>query len=73
MTYSLNIINRECCHLIQQDSEGKEIIQDITLKTFFETAQSLGFFQRGRILKTILALWFGLTELRKAFIVPMPQ
>ena len=47
MTYSINIINRECCHLIQQDSEGKEIIQDITLKTFFETAQSLGFFPEG--------------------------
>ena len=43
MTYSINIINRECCHLIQQDSEGKEIIQDITLKTFFETAQNMGF------------------------------
>lgn len=48
MTYSLNIINRECCHLIQQDSEGKEIIQDIALKTFFETAQSLGFFPEGQ-------------------------
>lgn len=48
MTYSLNIINRECCHLIQQDSEGKEIIQDITLKKFFEAAQSLGFFSGGR-------------------------
>jgi len=47
MTYSLNIINRECCHLIQQDSEGKEIIQDIELKTFFETAQNLGFFPEG--------------------------
>ena len=44
MTYSINIINRECCHLIQQDSEGKEIIQDVTLKKFFETAQRLGFF-----------------------------
>ena len=44
MTYSINIINREQCHLIQQDSEGKEIIQDIALKTFFETAQSLVFF-----------------------------
>lgn len=43
MTYSINIINREQCHLIQQDSEGKEIIQDIALKTFFETAQALGF------------------------------
>ena len=48
MTYSLNIINRECCHLIQQDREGKEIIQDITLKTFFETAQALGFFPEGQ-------------------------
>lgn len=48
MTYSINIINRECCHLIQQDSEGKEIIEDITLKTFFETAQSLGFFPEGQ-------------------------
>ena len=48
MTYSINIINRECCHLIQKDSEGKEIIQDITLKTFFETAQALGFFPEGQ-------------------------
>jgi hypothetical protein len=48
MFYSINIINRECCHLIQQDSEGKEIILDITLKTFFETAQSLGFFPEGK-------------------------
>ena len=47
MTYSINIINHECCHLIQQDSEGKEIIQDITLKTFFEKAQELGFFPEG--------------------------
>ena len=43
MTYSINIINLEQCHLIQQDSEGKEIIQDIALKTFFEKAQELGF------------------------------
>lgn len=43
MTYSINIINRERCHLIQQNGEGKEIIKDITLKTFFETAQRLGF------------------------------
>ncbi len=48
MTYSINIINHECCHLIQQDSEGKVIIQDIELKTFFETAQSLGFFPEGQ-------------------------
>lgn len=48
MTYSINIINRECCHLIQQDSEGKEIIRDIALKNFFETAQSLGFFPEGQ-------------------------
>ena len=48
MTYSINIINSECCHLIQQDSEGKEIILDITLKAFFETAQSMGFFQEGQ-------------------------
>jgi hypothetical protein len=48
MTYSINIINREQCHLIQQDSEGKEIIQDISLKTFFETAQALGFFPEGQ-------------------------
>ena len=47
MTYSINIINRECCHLIQQDSEGKEIIRDIALKNFFETAQALGFFPEG--------------------------
>ena len=47
MTYSINTINHECCHLIQQDSEGKEIIQDITLKSFFETAQALGFFPEG--------------------------
>ena len=47
MTYSINIINHECCNLIQQDSEGKEIIQDITLKTFFETAKALGFFPEG--------------------------
>lgn len=47
MTYSINIINRECCHLIQQDSDGKETIQDITLKTFFETAQTIGFFPEG--------------------------
>lgn len=47
MTYSINIINHEQCHLIQQDSEGKEIIKDISLKTFFETAQALGFFPEG--------------------------
>lgn len=44
MTYSINIINSEQCHLIQQDNEGKEIIQDIAMKDFFEAAQSLGFF-----------------------------
>jgi len=48
MIYSINIINCECCHLIQQNSEGKEIIQDIALKTFFETAQTLGFFPEGK-------------------------
>lgn len=48
MTYSINIINREYCHLIQQDSEGKEIIQYITLKDFFEKAQELGFFTEGQ-------------------------
>lgn len=47
MIYSINIINRECCHLIQQDSEGKEIIQDIALKDLFEKAQELGFFPGG--------------------------
>lgn len=47
MTYSINTINHECCQLIQQDSEGKEIIRDITLKTFFETAQAMGFFPEG--------------------------
>lgn len=47
MTYSINIINQEQCHLIQQDSEGKEIIQDIALKTFFQKAQELGFFPEG--------------------------
>lgn len=46
MTYK--IISRSCCHLIQQDSEGKEIIQDVTLQTFFEIAQSLGFFPEGQ-------------------------
>jgi len=48
MIYSINIINQEQCHLIQQDSEGKEIIRDIALKTLFETAQSLGFFPEGQ-------------------------
>lgn len=48
MTYSIKIINQECCHLIQQDSEGEKIIQDISLKSFFETAQALGFFPEGQ-------------------------
>ena len=47
MNYSINVINHECCHLIQQDSEGKEIIRDIALKDLFEKAQELGFFPEG--------------------------
>lgn len=48
MTYSINIINLEQCHLIQQDSEGKQEIKDISLKDFFEQAHSLGFFPEGK-------------------------
>lgn len=33
---------------MQQNSEGKETILDITLKEFFEAAQSLGFFPEGK-------------------------
>ena len=43
MTYSLNIINRQMCHLIQQDGEGKESTHSVSLKSFFEAAQNLGF------------------------------
>lgn len=59
MIYSINIINRECCHLIQQDSEGKEIIQDIALKDLFEKAQELGLFAEGHYFESdsCLVIW----------------
>jgi len=43
MTYSINIINRQMCQIIQEDSEGKESTHSVSLKSFFEAAQSLGF------------------------------
>jgi len=48
MTYSINIINRKQCHLIQHHTEGIAPSKEVSLKTFFETAQSLGFFPEGQ-------------------------
>ena len=48
MTYSINIINRKQCHLIQHHTEGIAPSKEVRLKTFFETAQSLGFFPEGQ-------------------------
>ena len=47
MTYSIKYSNQVECQLVQQDSEGKEVIQDITHEDFFKTAQQLGFFPEG--------------------------
>ena len=69
MIYSIKYSNQVECQLIQQDSEGKEIIQDITLKTFFETAQSLGFFPEGEnFAKTsCLVVWDFYGEVKSVY------
>jgi hypothetical protein len=71
MTYSINIINRECCHLIQKDGEGKEIIQDIELKTFFEKAQELGHFPEGQDFEddSCLVVWdfYGVESVHRSY------
>lgn len=46
MTYSINIEDAANAVLIQENN-GEETLKSITLKTFFENAQSLGFFPEG--------------------------